>query len=97
MRFLKPLVTILAILFAILILNSFIETYRWDKRIVEEMDKQGFELISQIKGSASIVPWTLFYPYVTHITLVHPDSIKPFKNFVAADVISFNRDEQGRW
>lgn len=96
MRFLKPLVTILAILFAILILNSFIETYRWDKRIVEEMDKQGFELISQIKGSGSIVPWTLFYPYVTHITLVHPDSIKPFKNFIAADVISFNRDEQGR-
>ena len=84
MRFLKPLVAILAVLFAVLILNSLIETYRWDKRIAEEMNKQGFELISQTKGSAAIVPWTLFYPYVTHITLVHPDSVKPFKDFISA-------------
>jgi hypothetical protein len=48
------------------------------------------------KGSAAIVPWTLFYPYVTHITLVHPDSIKPFKEFIAADVISYNKDDLGR-
>ena len=90
MGFLKPLVAILAVLLGILILNSLIETYRWDQRIVEDMNKQGFQLISQTKGSAPIVPWTLFYPYVTHITLVHPDSVKPFKNFIAADVISFN-------
>ncbi len=96
MSFLKPLVAFLAILFVILILNSLIETYRWDKRIVEEMNKQGFELVSQIKGSAPIIPWTLFYPYVTHITLVHPDSIKPFKGFIAADVISYNKDDRGR-
>ena len=95
MRFLKPLAIVLAVLFAILILNSMIETYRWDKRIVEEMNKQGFELISQTTGSAPIVPWTLFYPYVTHITLVHPDSIKPFKDFIAADVISFNKNDRG--
>ena len=96
MRFLKPLVAILAVLLGILILNSLIETYRWDQRIVEDMNKQGFQLISQTKGSAPIVPWTLFYPYVTHITLVHPDSVKPFKNFIAADVISFNKDDRGR-
>lgn len=95
MRFLKPAVVILVILFLILALNSLIETYRWDKRIVEEMNKQGFELISQTKGSAPIVPWTLFYPYVTQVTLVHPDSIKPFKDFIAADVISFNKDDLG--
>ena len=95
MRFLKPLVASLAVLLAILVLNSLIETYRWDKRIVEDMNKQGFQLISQTKGSAPIVPWTIFYPYVTHITLVHPDSIKPFKDFIAADVISFNRNELG--
>ena len=47
MRFLKPLATILAVLLALLILNSLIETYRWDKRLVEEMNKQGFELISE--------------------------------------------------
>ena len=85
MRFFKPLATILAVLLALLILNSLIETYRWDKRLVEEMNKQGFELISETKGSAPIVPWTLFYPYVTHLTLVHPDSIKPFKDFIAAE------------
>src|SRR5262245_65903652 len=96
MRFLKPLVAILAVLLAILVLSKLIETYRCDKRIVEEMDKQGFQLFSQIKGSAPIIPWTFFYPYVTHITLVHPDSIKPFKNFIAADVISFNRNELGK-
>jgi hypothetical protein len=95
MRFLKPLVAILATLFAILVLNSFIETYRWDKRLVEEMSKQGFELVSQNKGSAPIVPWTLFYPYVTSITLVHPESIKPFKNFITADVISYSKNERG--
>ena len=96
MRFLKPLAAVLAVLFAILVLNSLIETYRWDKRIVEEMSKQGFELVSEAKGSAAIVPWTLFYPYVTHVTLVHPDSIKPFKGFIAADVISYNKDDRGR-
>ena len=96
MRFLKPLIAILVVLLWVLHLNSLIETYRWDKRIVEEMNNQGFELISQTMGSAPIVPWTLFYPYVTHITLVHPDSIKPFKGFIAADVISFNKDERGR-
>ena len=50
MRFLKPLATILAVLLALLILNSLIETYRWDKRLVEEMNKQGFELISETTG-----------------------------------------------
>ena len=64
MRFLKPLVAILTVLLAILILNSLIETYRWDKRIVEEMDKQGFQLVSQVKGSAPIVPWTFFPPWL---------------------------------
>jgi hypothetical protein len=96
MRFLKPLAAVLAVVLGILVLNSLIETYRWDKRIVEEMNKQGFELVSVTKGSAAIVPWTLFYPYVTHITLVHPDSIKPFKEFIAADVISYNKDDLGR-
>jgi hypothetical protein len=96
MSFLKSLVAFLATLFLLLVLNSLIETYRWDKRIVEEMNKQGFELVSQVKGRAPIIPWTLFYPYVTHITLVHPDSIKPFKGFISADVISYNKDDRGR-
>ncbi len=96
MRFLKPLIAILVVALVGFAVNALIETYRWDKRIIQEMKTQGFELISQTMGSAPIVPWTLFYPYVTNITLVHPDSIKPFKGFIAADVISFNKDERGR-
>jgi hypothetical protein len=96
MRLLKPLIAILVVVLVGFAVSSLIETYRWDKRIIEEMKKQGFELISQTKASAPIVPWTLFYPYVTNVTLVHPDSIKPFKGFIAADVISFNKDDRGK-
>lgn len=78
------------------VIHTLVETYRWDERIVEKMKKQGFDLVSQTKGSAPILPWTLFYPYVTHVTLVHPDSIKRFKGFIAADVISFDKDERGK-
>lgn len=96
-RILKPLgLVILPIVLVGFAINSLLETYRWDKHIVEEMKKQGFDLVSQTKGSAPILPWTLFYPYVTGVTLVHPDSIKRFKGFIAADVISFNKDERGK-
>jgi hypothetical protein len=87
---------VLAIILMIFIVNSFIETYRWEKPLIEEMKKQGFEVVSQTKGSAPILPWTLFYPYVTHVTLVHPNSIKRFKGFLSADVISFNKDEKDK-
>jgi hypothetical protein len=86
---------VLVIVLLVFMVNSFIETYRWEKPLIEEMKKQGFEVVSQTKGSAPILPWTLFYPYVTHVTLVHPDSIKRFKDFLAADVISFNKDDRG--
>jgi hypothetical protein len=86
----------LVVVFAVFIVNSFIETYRWEKPLIEEMKKQGFEVVSEIKGSAPILPWTLFYPYVTHVTLVHPDSIKRFKGYLAADVISFNKDDRDK-
>jgi hypothetical protein len=85
---------VLAMLLMIFTVNSFIDTYRWEKPLIEDMKKQGFEVVSLTKGSAPILPWTLFYPYVTHVTLVHPDSIKRFKGFLAADVISFNKDER---
>jgi hypothetical protein len=87
---------VLVVVLVVFIVNSFIETYRWEKPLIEEMKKQGFEVVSQIKGSAPILPWTLFYPYVTHVTLVHPDSIKRFKGFIAADVISFNKDDRNK-
>jgi hypothetical protein len=96
-RILKSLgLVILPIVLVGFAINSLLETYRWDNRIVEEMKKQGFDLVSQTKGSAPILPWTLFYPYVTQVTLVHPDSIKRFKGFIGADVISFNKDERGK-
>ena len=87
---------ILVLLLIIFMINNFIETYRWENPLIEEMEKQGFEVVSQTKGSAPILPWTLFYPYVTHVTLVHPDSIKRYKGFLAADVISFNKDEKDK-
>jgi hypothetical protein len=97
MRFLKPIgIAILAVALVIFVVNGLLETYRWDRRIIEEMKKQGFELVSETKGSATIVPWTLFYPYVTQITLVHPDSIRRLKGFIAADIISFNKNDKGK-
>jgi hypothetical protein len=87
---------VLVLLLMIFMINNFIETYRWENPLIEEMEKQGFEVVSQTKGSAPILPWTLFYPYVAHVTLVHPDSIKRYKGFLAADVISFNKDERDK-
>jgi hypothetical protein len=72
------------------------DSYRWDKRIVEEMKKQGFEVVGQTSRSDRILSLTFFYPYVGEITLAHPQSIKAFKGFIAADVISFSRDQKGR-
>jgi hypothetical protein len=97
MRLLKPVgIIMLAAVIVFFIVNSLVETYRWDKRIIEEMKKQGFDLVSETKQSVSILPWTLAYPYVTNVTLVHPDSIRRFKSYIAADVISFNKDERGK-
>src|SRR5262245_39090220 len=87
---------VLIIVLLVFMVKSFIETYHWEEPLIEEMKKQGFEVVSLTKGSAPILPWTLFYPYVTHVTLVHPGSIKRFKGFLAADVISFNKDERNK-
>jgi hypothetical protein len=79
----------------ILAVSIFMETYGWQAPIIEEMKKQGFDLVSEIRGSARILPWTFFFPYVTNVTLVHPNSIKPFKGFIVADAISFGKNGNG--
>jgi hypothetical protein len=97
MRFRKFLVmTTLATALGILAVSGFRATYGWETAIIEEMRDQGFDLVSQIKGSVAILPWTFFFPYVTHVTLVHPGSIKPFKDFIVADAISFDKDGNGK-
>jgi hypothetical protein len=97
MRFGKFLViATLATPFGMLGVSSVLETYGWQAPVIDEMKKQGFDLVSQAKGSAAILPWTLFFPYVTHFTLVHPDSIKPFRGFIVADAISFDKEGNGK-
>jgi hypothetical protein len=91
MRFGKFLVmATLATALGILAVSSFRAAYGWETPIIEEMKNQGFDLVSQIKGSVPILPWTFFFPYVIHVTLVHPGSIKPFKDFIVAAAISFD-------
>ena len=87
---------VLAVALVVFGLHGLMDTYRWEKPIIAEMQKQGFELISQTTGSATLLPWTLFYPQLTQVTLVHPGSIRRFKDFIAADIISFNKDETGK-
>ncbi|MET0500602.1 MAG: hypothetical protein ABW172_03665 [Candidatus Binatia bacterium] len=87
---------ILAVALMVLGLHRWMDTYRWEKTIIAELQNQGFEVIFQTSESGTLSPWTLFYPSVIQITLVHPDSIRRFKDFIAADVISFDRDELGK-
>jgi hypothetical protein len=86
---------IAAIVSLVLILNHWrgwlIDPYRWDKPIREQMKKQGFELVAEVKSIEATIP------YVTRMTFAHPGSIKPYNNrFFAADVIAFARDNSGK-
>jgi len=87
-------VLVMAVLF--FLLHRWMDTYRWEKPIIAEMKKQGFEPMSEPVGSDTLFPWPLFYPKLKQVTLVNPTTIRRFKGFIAADVISFNREESGK-
>jgi len=87
---------ILAVALIVIGLHRWMDAYRWEKTIIAEMQNQGFEVIFQTTESGTSSPWTLFYPSVIQMTLVQPDSIRRFKGFIAADVLSFDRDKMGR-
>ena len=87
---------VLAITLAFFLLHRLMDSYRWEKPIIADMQKQGFEMISEPVGSNAFFSWTPFYPQATQVTFVHPASIRRFKNFIAADLMSFNQDETGK-
>jgi hypothetical protein len=87
--------TIAAIVSLLLILNHWrswlINPYWWDKPIREQMKKQGFELVAEVKSLQATIP------HVTRITFAHPGSIRPYNNrLLAADVIAFERDDSDK-
>lgn len=101
MTFIKSVgIIILALLFIAIAVNTWytelIDPYRWDKPVIKEAKGRGFELVIQRKGGTLIFPWTIFKPYTVHLTFADPKSIRLFKQFLAADTISFNRDDRGR-
>lgn len=84
--------TIAAIVSLVFLLNHWrswlIDPYWWDKPVREQMKKQGFELVAEVKSVGATIP------HVTRITFAHPGSIKPYNDrFLAADVIAFERDD----
>lgn len=101
MKYLKAVgVSVAALVFIAVAINNFyvdlIDPYRWDGPVIEEARARGFELVVQKKGGTLMFPWTMFKPYTVHVTFVDSKSIRPFKQFLAADTLAFNRDDQGR-
>jgi hypothetical protein len=101
MKYLKAAGVLVAVLvFIAIAINNFyvdlIDPYRWDTPIIKEAKDRGFDLVVQRRGGNLIFPWTIFRPYTTHLTFADPKSIKPFRQFLAADTISLIRDDRGR-
>jgi len=87
---------VLATVIMSFLIHRWMDSYRWEKPIIAEMQKQGFELIAEPVGGDTFFPWPPFYQPVKQVTLVNPATIRRFKGFIAADLISFNREESGK-
>ncbi|MGB7950820.1 MAG: hypothetical protein WCH75_24335 [Candidatus Binatia bacterium] len=87
---------VLATAILLFILHRWMDSYRWENPIIAEMQKQGFEPISEPVDSDAFFPRPLFYPQVKQVTLANPATIRRFKGFIAADVLSFSKEESGK-
>ena len=87
---------VFAMAFLVFLVHRRMDSARWEKPIMAEMHKQGFEPIAEPVGSQTLFPWPLSYPSVKQVTFVNPATIRRFKGFIAADVITFNKEENGK-
>jgi hypothetical protein len=101
MKYLKLAGTFAAVLAFLLIVAynwyaELIYPYRWDGPVINEASANGFKLMQRHSGGELYFPWTLVYPYTTHLAFVDPQSIENLRQYKSAEVAWFFRNHRGQ-
>ncbi len=84
---------------AVFVFNSYvdlIDPYRWDGPVIQDAQSAGYKVMQKIRGGEIIFPWTWFFPYTTNLAFVKPESVRPYRQFIGAEVSWVRREERGK-